>query len=84
MSHLTSNTERKAIKVLANTLRFFEDTNLLFVSAEDAFAIRHAEIMLRAVIESNGYTARYQKGKGTKILKQKRTHENDTDQPLLF
>jgi len=79
MSHLTSKTERKAIKVLANTLRFFEDTNLLFVSAEDAFAIRHAEIMLRAVIESNGYTARYQKGKGTKILKDKKPkyHANE-------
>lgn len=84
MSHLASKTERKAIKVLANTLRFFEDTALLFVSAEDAFAIRHAEIMLRAVIESNGYTARYQKGKGTRIFKRKGSHENDTNQPLLF
>lgn len=84
MSHLTSKTERKAIKVLANTLRFFEDTNLLFISVEDAFAIRHAEIMLRAVIESNGYNTRYQKGKGTRIFKQKRIHENDTNQPVLF
>jgi hypothetical protein len=79
MSHLATKTERKAIKVLANTLRFFEDTNLLFVTAEDAFAIRHAEIMLRTVIESNGYKARYQKGKGTKILKDKQPkyHENE-------
>jgi len=79
MSHLANKTERKAIKVLANTLRFFEDTNLLFVSAEDAFAIRHAQIMLRAVIESNGYEARYQKGKGTKILKQRKPkyYENE-------
>lgn len=79
MSHLATKTERRAIKVLANTLRFFEDTNLLFVSAEDAFVIRHAEIMLRAVIESNGYTARYQKGKGTKIFKDKKPkyHANE-------
>jgi hypothetical protein len=63
MSNLATKTERKAIKVLANTLRFFTDTDLLFVSAADAFAIRHAEMMLRAVIESNGYEARYQKGK---------------------
>lgn len=79
MSHLASKTERKAIKVLANTLRFFAKTDLLFVSAEDAFAIRHAEIMLRAVIESNGYNARYQKGKGTKILKNRKPkyYENE-------
>lgn len=79
MSVLSNKTERKAIKVIANTLRFFKDTNLLFVSAEDAFAIRHAEIMLRAVIESNGYTDHYQKGKGTKILKAKKSkyYENE-------
>jgi len=71
MSRLSHRTERKAIKVLANMLRFFDDTDLLFVSAEDAFAIRHAQIMLRAVIESNGYTTRYQKGKGTKIMRTK-------------
>jgi hypothetical protein len=47
MSHLSSKTERKALKVIANTLRFFKGTNLLFVSAEDAFAIRYAEIMLK-------------------------------------
>ncbi|SHM93765.1 hypothetical protein [Mucilaginibacter sp. OK098] len=79
MSHLANKTERKAIKVIANALRFFKDTNLLFVSAEDAFAIRHAEIMLRAVIESNGYKDYYQKGKGTKILKDKKPkyHANE-------
>jgi len=79
MSNLASKTERKAIKVIANTLRFFQDTNLLFVSAEDAFAIRHAEIMLRAVIESNGYKDYYKKGKGTKILKDKKPkyHANE-------
>jgi len=79
MSNLSSKTERKAIKVIANTLRFFKDTNLLFVSAEDAFAIRHAEIMLRAVVESNGYKDHYQKGKGTRILQEKKSkyHANE-------
>jgi hypothetical protein len=79
MSQLACKTERKAIKVLANTLRFFEDTDLLLFSASNAFAIRHAELMLRAVIESNGYKARYQKGKGTKILKNRKPkyHENE-------
>jgi deoxyxylulose-5-phosphate synthase len=79
MSHLTSKTERKAIKVLANTLRFFEDTDLLFVSAEDAHKAREAENILRSIIENNGYTARYQKGKGTRILKDKKPkyHANE-------
>jgi hypothetical protein len=79
MSVLANKTQRKAIKVIANTLRFFQDTNLLFVSAEDAFAIRHAEMMLRAVVESNGYKDLYQKGKGTKILKDKKPkyHANE-------
>ena len=79
MSQLANKTERKALKVIANALRFFKDTDLLFVSAEDAFAIRHAEIMLRSVIESNGYIDRYQKGKGTKILKQRKPkyYENE-------
>lgn len=79
MSQLASKTERKAIKVLANTLRFFQNTDLLFVSASDAFAIRHAEYMLRAVIESNGYKTRYQKGKGTKILRYRKSkhYENE-------
>ncbi|WEA01767.1 hypothetical protein [Mucilaginibacter sp. SJ] len=79
MSYLAHKTERKALKVLANTLRFFQDTDLLFVSARDAFAIRHAEIMLRSVIESNGYTANYRKGKGTKILKNKKTQYHDNE-----
>ncbi|NOW95999.1 hypothetical protein [Mucilaginibacter sp. SG564] len=73
MSRLTSKTERKAIKVLANTLRFFDDTNLLFVSAEDAQKAREAENILRSIIQNNGYSARYQKGKGTKILKDKKS-----------
>ena len=79
MSHLASTTERKAIKVLANTLRFFDDTNLLFVSAEDAQKAREAENILRSIIQDNGYTTRYQKGKGTKILKDKKPkyHANE-------
>ena len=79
MSHLTKKTERKAIKVLANTLRFFEDTDLLFVNAEDAFKAREAENILRGIIGRNGYSTRYEKGKGTRIFKDKRSkyYENE-------
>lgn len=79
MSQLTDKTERKAIKVLANTLRFFEDTSLLFVSAADALRTREAENILRSIIENNGYKTRYQKGKGTKILKDRKPkyYENE-------
>ncbi|MEZ2334710.1 hypothetical protein AB6735_03710 [Mucilaginibacter sp. RCC_168] len=79
MSHLANKTERRAIKVLANTLRFFDDTDLLFVSVEDAFKAKQAENILRSIIESNGYKARYQKGKGTIIFKDRtpKYYENE-------
>lgn len=84
MSILSQKTEKKAIKVIANTLRFFDQTDLLFISAEDVLKAREAENILRGIVESNHYKAVYQKGKGTKIVKLKRTHENDTNQALLF
>ena len=84
MSILAQKTEKKAVKVLANTLRFFDQTDLMFISAEDAHKAREAEYILRGIVENNHYKAVYQKGKGTKIIKQKITHENDTTQPLLF
>jgi hypothetical protein len=69
MSILSNKTEKKAIKVLANTLRFFSNTDLLFVSNEDALKAKEAENILRGIIENNGYKASYKKGKGTKLVK---------------
>jgi len=69
MSILSNKTERKAIKILANTLRFFGHTDMLFVSGEDAFKAKEAENILRGIIESNGYKTTYTKGKGTKLVK---------------
>jgi len=69
MSILAQKTEKKAVKVLANTLRFFDQTDLLFISAEDAHKAREAENILRGIIENNGYKATYTKGKGTKLTK---------------
>ena len=69
MSILSNKTERKAIKILANTLRFFSNTDLLFVSNEDALKAKEAENILRGIIENNGYKATYTKGKGTKLTK---------------
>lgn len=83
MSILAQQTERKAIKVIANTLRFFDQTDLLFISAEDAHKAKEAENILRSIVERNHYKAIYQKGKGTKIIKQK-IHDNDCAQPQLF
>jgi hypothetical protein len=71
MSILSTRTERKALKVLANTLRFFANTDLLFVSNADAFKAREAENILRGIIENNGYKATYKKGKGTQLIKDK-------------
>lgn len=71
MSILANDTEKKGLKVLANTLRFFENTNLLFMSAEDAAKAREAENILRGIIENNGFSASYKKGKGTKLVRVK-------------
>ncbi|MDB5158302.1 MAG: hypothetical protein JWR50_3009 [Mucilaginibacter sp.] len=78
MSNLAKKTERKALKVLANTLRFFEGTAKLDMTATDAFKAREAENILKGIIEANGFTANYEKGKGTTLTKQKnRYYENE-------
>jgi len=78
MSNLANKTERKALKVLANTLRFFEGTANLDMTATDAFKARQAENILKGIIETNGFTANYEKGKGTTLKKLKINHyENE-------
>jgi hypothetical protein len=69
MSNLAGTTERKALKVWANTLRFFEGTHNLSMTATDAFKAREAENILQGIMEANGFTAKYEKGKGTTIKK---------------
>lgn len=76
MSNLARKTERKALKVLANTLRFFEGTTKLDMTATDAFQAREAENILKGIIEANGFTASYEKGKGT-TLKKIKYYENE-------
>ncbi|MCR5862568.1 hypothetical protein LRS05_10590 [Flavobacterium sp. J372] len=59
MSRLTDITEQAAIRVIEDILTRFEDLDGLGVSAEDAFEIRKAENLLRAVAESSPhYTKR--------------------------
>jgi len=65
MSILAEKSERKAIAVLANTLRFFDKTMLLSMSATDAQDARTAENLIKAIIESNGYDTRLRNGKTT-------------------
>jgi hypothetical protein len=78
MSNLACKTERKALKVLANTLRFFEGTVKLDMTAPDAVKAREAENILKGIIETNGFKACYEKGKGTTLTKQKnRYYENE-------
>lgn len=69
MSLLAEKTEKTALYELAKSLKFFENLNPLRVSAEDAFATRSAENLIRSVIENNGYTAVYCKRKGTRLIK---------------
>ena len=76
MSNLARKTERKALKVLANTLRFFEGTAELDMTAPDAFKAREAENIIWGIIETGGFTAHYEKGKGTTLTKIKH-YENE-------
>lgn len=76
MSNLARKTERKALKVLANTLRFFEGTEELDMTASDAFKARQAENIITDIIERNGFEANYEKGKGT-TLKKTKHYENE-------
>ena len=69
MSNLANKTERKALKVLANTLRFFEETANLNMTATDAFQSREAENLIKDIIGNNGFSFNYEKGKGTRITK---------------
>lgn len=72
MSQLSNRTERKAIKLLANTLRFFERLPNLKITSNDAFDIRAAENLIKQVIESNGYYVRIGQGQKTTIKKTKK------------
>lgn len=53
MSLLTDITDKKAIRVIERILPRFGELDGLGVSAEDAFEIRKAENLLRAVVESS-------------------------------
>ena len=53
MSLLSDTTEKAAIRVLERLLPCFGDLDGLGVSVEDAFEIRKAENLLRAVVESS-------------------------------
>ncbi|MDP9047203.1 MAG: hypothetical protein M3N14_03645 [Bacteroidota bacterium] len=69
MSNLANKTELKALKVLANTLRFFQETANLNMTATDAFQVREAENLIKGIIENNDFSANYKKGKGTRLTK---------------
>jgi len=53
MSRLTDTTEKAAIRVVEGLLPRFGDLDGLGLSVEDAFEIRKAENLLKAVVESS-------------------------------
>jgi hypothetical protein len=55
MSLLTETTEKAAIVVLQDLLPCFAALDRLGMSAPDAFEVRKAENLLRAVVESSPY-----------------------------
>jgi hypothetical protein len=73
MSILSERTERTALKAIAKTLRFFEELNFCQMTAEDEEDAAKAKSLLSGIIESEGYHAVYERRKGTKLIKEKRT-----------
>ena len=53
MSRLNDITEQDAIRVIESILPRFGELESLGMSAEDAFEVRKAENLLRAVVESS-------------------------------
>jgi len=53
MSRLTEITEQAAIRVIERILPRFEQLDSLGMSTENAFEVRKAENLLRAVVESS-------------------------------
>jgi len=53
MSRLTDITEKAAIRVIESLLPRFGELESLGLRAEDAFEVRKAENLLRAVVESS-------------------------------
>ncbi|WPU98437.1 hypothetical protein SNE26_20640 [Mucilaginibacter sp. cycad4] len=62
MGILANKTGRKALTILGQTLKFFDQTALLYMSAADAGEARKAENLIKGIIEGNGFTARNRNG----------------------
>ena len=71
MSILSPHTERKAVLEIAKVLRHFSRFDFLLLRAEDEQRLREAENLLKGILENNGYTSRFSKNRGTRILKLK-------------
>jgi len=55
MSNLSATTSKKALKVLAKTLRYFRELQVLGLTAADDFDARAAENLIRGILETNHY-----------------------------
>jgi len=71
MSILAETTEKKALRKIARSIRFFTNLDLLQISGGDAVRIRHAENIIKSIISNNGYEVRCSKRRGTYLIKQK-------------
>jgi hypothetical protein len=69
MSNLSDKTEKKALKVLSKTLRFFDELRDLEMTAYDDYDATSAENLIRGILQTHGYEAVYEPGKGTRLMK---------------
>ena len=69
MSQFHEKTERKALLLLACTLRYFDRLHGLKMTTMDDFDACGARNLIRCIIESSGYKAITQDGKRTRLVK---------------
>lgn len=67
MSNLADKTEKKAIQVLANTLRHFDNLHNLEMTRSDDWDSCEAQNLIYGIIQSNGY--RVEIGKRTRLIR---------------
>ncbi|EHQ24273.1 hypothetical protein [Mucilaginibacter paludis] len=71
MSILANKTEKAAVKTIARCLKYLDGLSDLEMTAEDAFAAREAERLIKGIMETNGYTTVRIPGRGIIIKKVK-------------
>lgn len=70
MSNLSERTEKKALTIIAKSVKAFESLHFMDMTATDDYDVTAARNLLEGVIQSNGYRIAYQSKKA--IIKEQK------------